>query len=122
MHYIGIKTRVLQPPKDDLLSALDQSVLALKEGDVVLVSSKVVAIGEGRCVLEAEFDKEAYVRERADMIIDRPYWSTPLTLVNHVFVSSAGVDKSNGDGHYILLPLDPFASARRIHEYFKKKI
>ena len=36
------------PPKDDFLEALDESLPKLKEGDVLLVASKVLAIHQGR--------------------------------------------------------------------------
>lgn len=117
MHFIPIKTRILQPPKDDLWAVLDESLLEVQEKDVILISSKVVAIGEGRCVAEADFDKKRHVQQSAEVVIPRPYWGTDLTITNHVFVSSAGVDRSNSNGYYTLLPADPFVSAERIHRY-----
>jgi dihydrofolate synthase / folylpolyglutamate synthase len=117
MQFIPVKTRIMQPPKDDLVVLLDESLTTIQECDVVLISSKVVAIGEGRCVARDEFDKTAYVKEMAEVIIPRPYWGTDLTITNHVLISSAGVDQSNSNGYYTLLPKDPFASAERIYKY-----
>jgi dihydrofolate synthase / folylpolyglutamate synthase len=117
MQFIPIKTRILQPPKDDLWAVLDESLNDVREQDVILISSKVVAIGEGRCVVEADFDKKTHVHQSAEVVIPRPYWGTELTITNHVFVSSAGVDRSNSNGYYTLLPADPFASAEKIHRY-----
>ena len=121
MQFIPIQTRVMVPPKDDLFAVLDESLGDVREGDVVVVSSKVVAIDEGRCVPVADFDKAAHVAREADVVIERSYWHAPLTITNHVFVSSAGVDQSNGDGYYTLLPADPFSSAERIHEYLRAR-
>ena len=120
MQYIPIKTRIMQPPQDDLFAVLKESIKELHEGDVVFISSKIVAIGEGRCVPLDEVDKEAVVQAEADLIIPRDYWGSPLTLVHNVFISGAGVDKSNGNEHLILLPEDPFKSVKEIHQFLKE--
>lgn len=84
---------------------------------MLVVSSKVVAIHEGRCVPVTGSDKEALVAAEAQLVIPRPYWNRPLTVARHAFVGSAGIDQSNGDGHYVLLPEDVFASAKRLWEW-----
>jgi len=115
MEIIPIKTRALQPPEDDLFAALVDAVPRLVDGDVVCISSKVVAIHEGRCVPVDAVDKVALYTEAADLVIPRPYWGSPLTVVHHTFLGASGIDESNGDGHLVLLPEDPFASAERLH-------
>jgi len=121
MQFIPIKTRVMQPPQDDLLSVLDGSLGDFTEGDVLMVSSKVVAIHEGTCIPTAEGLKEKLVQEEADVIIPRDYYNTPLTLAHNTFIGAAGIDESNGDGHLILLPKDLFLSAKNLYEYIKAK-
>jgi len=121
MELIPIKTRVMQPPKDDLFSVLDTALTSLQERDVVLISSKIVAIDEGRCVPVVNTDREALVATEADLLIPRPYWGTPLSVVHSAFIGTAGIDESNADGHFVLLPKDPFASAQKIHTYLKTR-
>src|SRR5579864_2495277 len=59
---IPVKTRALLPPRDDLWDALDPVLPPLQEGDVVAITSKVVAIHQGRCVrVDAVADKEELV-------------------------------------------------------------
>jgi coenzyme F420-0:L-glutamate ligase len=120
MQYIPVKTRILNPPQDDLFGVLDEFLPNLEEGDVLVVTSKVVSIDEGRCVLEKDFDKHKHIKEESDVIIPRTGWS-PLTIINHVMVGGAGVDKSNSNGYYTLLPENPFESAARIHKYTKER-
>lgn len=115
MQLLPIKTRVLHPPKDDLLEVLDVSLPKLQEGDVLVVTSKVVAIYEGRCIPIEGADKEALVRTEADATFYPKHRGKPLTMTNHALISSAGIDESNGEGYYILLPKDSFASAKKIH-------
>jgi coenzyme F420-0:L-glutamate ligase/coenzyme F420-1:gamma-L-glutamate ligase len=121
MEYIPIHTKVMKPPKDDLTTFLDSSLSDVREDDVIVITSKIVAISEGRCVGAEDFDKDAYVQESAQVIIPRSYWGTALTVTNNMLVSSSGVDQSNSDGYYTLLPEKPFVSAQKIHEYLAKR-
>jgi F420-0:gamma-glutamyl ligase len=54
MEIYSIKTRLINPPKDDLIQAIIESKPNLKEGDILVVASKVVAIAEGRLVPREE--------------------------------------------------------------------
>lgn len=120
MEYIPVSTRALVPPKDDLLGILDASLPALCEGDVVLVTSKVVAIHEGRCVPVGSVEKDTLIMQEADYMYVKP--SGKIQTISHsMLVASAGIDESNGDGHYVLLPEDAFESAQKIHAHLTKK-
>ena len=101
--------------------AFRESLPAIQNGDVVLISSKVVAIHEGRAVLISDADKKELIKQEADLIIERPYWSSPLTVAHHTFLGAAGIDESNGDGYYILLPDDILASAKRLRDWLKSE-
>jgi F420-0:gamma-glutamyl ligase len=117
MQVIPIKTRVLTPPQDSLATVLDEYLIDIQEGDVIAISSKVIALDEGRCVPAAEVNKEDLVATEADFIVPRPYWNSPLTVTSHAFLGAAGIDESNGAGYLILLPENPFASAKRWHQH-----
>lgn len=121
MELIPVKTRVMLPPQDDLFAVLDESLPTLQEGDVVLISSKVVAIHQGRCLPVSENSKEELVAKEADFIIHREYSSAPLTVTHHAFLGAAGIDESNGNGCYILLPENIFEFAKEAHEHFCQK-
>ena len=121
MHYIPIKTRILLPPQDDLFSVLDQSLMDVQESDVIAVSSKVVAIHEGNCVPIEGTDKKELVAQEAELLVPRDYWPSPLTVKHNAFIGTAGIDESNANGHYILLPKDPFKSAREIQQYLRTR-
>lgn len=120
MQILPIKTRVLLPPQDDLLTTIKESVTEIKNGDVILISSKVVAIHEGRCVVEVDTDKSQLIKSEADMVIETDYRTWPLTVTRHTFLGASGIDESNGNGYLILLPEDCFASAKYLHQFFTK--
>lgn len=107
----------------------------LVDGDVVVVTSKIVSKAEGRLVELADVEPSEFARE----------WSTPwdkdpavtelvlreakrvvrqlgpilITETHHGFVcANSGIDQSSSGAHgrVVLLPVDPDASARRIRE------
>ncbi|HEU4677325.1 MAG TPA: coenzyme F420-0:L-glutamate ligase [Candidatus Paceibacterota bacterium] len=116
MKFIPTRTSVLEPPRTDLPTFLDESIRNLEDEDVVIITSKVVAISEGRYVRMDAANKDDLVRAEADYIYERQ-GRKPLTVVHHALISAAGIDESNGFGHYVLLPKDPFESARRIRTH-----
>ena len=119
MQFIPIHTRVIQPPKDDLFQVLSESIQEIQEGDIVLVTSKVVSINEGRCIPIENTKKEKLIHNEAELLYQPDPARRSLSVVHHALISSAGIDESNGDGYYTLLPEDPFASAKRIYKFLK---
>ncbi len=91
---------------------------------MVAVTSKVVSIGEGRCVLTKIKSKDELAMMEADKYIPRklaPHGLVMHTIKNNILVASAGVDESNGAGFYILWPKDPQSSAKKIWQFLTKK-
>ena len=123
----AIKTRVLIPPKDDLFSAIKESFsnLKLKEKSIFIITSKVVSIWQGRCVLKTEIqDKDQLIAKEADFYLDRkqiPNEYVMLTIKNNVLLPTAGIDESNANEYYILLPKDPYKTAKQIHIFIQKE-
>ena len=108
LHIIPIKFPRLTPPRDDFFAALSGIRFSLKEGDVFVVSSKVVAIHQGRTLAMKDAPaKDTLILQEADKYVPReevPGQYAMLTLKNHTLVSAAGIDESNGNGYYILWP------------------
>ncbi|PJE95623.1 coenzyme F420-0:L-glutamate ligase [Streptomyces carminius] len=105
-------------PGDDLVkliadAATGPGLPGLADGDVLVVTSKIVSKAEGRIVEAA--DREAAVDAETVRVVAR---RGPARIVEsrHGFVmAAAGVDASNTPaGTVLLLPEDPDASARRI--------
>jgi coenzyme F420-0:L-glutamate ligase/coenzyme F420-1:gamma-L-glutamate ligase len=94
------------------LAALVVERADLRDGDIVVVTSKVVSKAEGRIVRVA---KEAAVDAETDRVVARR-GATSIVRTRHGFVmAAAGVDASNTDpGTLVLLPEDPDGSARRL--------
>lgn len=110
---------------DDLVGVLLDAVAAagerLRDGDVVCVASKVVAMAEGRLVPLPPGDpretRRALARQQAARVVADSPWVV-ITQTRHGFVAANdGIDASNvPDGQALLLPADPDASAARLRE------
>lgn len=87
----------------------------MRDGDVVVITSKIVSKSEGR-VVTASSREEAIASEAVRVVASRstPRGLTQIVQTHHGLVmAAAGVDASNIDeGHVVLLPEDPDASAR----------
>lgn len=114
-------------PGDDLvgplLDALATAAETLRDGDVVCIASKVVALSEGALVEpppdaagaspeELRSLVRALARDRATRIVAESPWVT-VTRTHHGFVAAnGGIDRSNVHGDaWLGLPDDPDASA-----------
>ena len=120
----AIKTRKFLPPKDDLWSLLLTSIKSIKDSSIVCISSKVVAIAEGRSVPIENISKDDLAIKEADRYIPRDQAPDGLilhTIINNMLVASAGIDESNGNGYFILWPENPQLSAKKIWEFLKEK-
>jgi coenzyme F420-0:L-glutamate ligase len=92
----------------------------LNEGDILAITSKVVAITQGR-VRRITNEKELsnLVKEEADEVLGGK--KVVLTLKEGIFTPWAGIDRSNTKkGTVVLWPLDPFESAWEIRDWLKK--
>lgn len=127
MKVTAIKTRKFLPPKDDLFSLLKESFskIKLKEKSIIVVTSKIVSIWQGRCLsIEKGVTKDMLIKQEADMYIDRdaiPGKFVILTMKDGILIPSAGIDESNANGYYILWPDKPFLAAKEIYEFLKKE-
>lgn len=118
--------------------ALRDVGLALLDGDIVVVTQKVVSKSEGRLVrlaevrptrrarrLAAELGKDPRVVElvlRESKRVVRKGHGVLITETKHGFVcANSGVDVSNVErGHAALLPSDPDSSARRMRRSLER--
>ena len=123
----GIKTRKILPPKDDLFSAIKESIFDLKEKSIIVVTSKIVSIWQGRCIkIDKKFKKEELIKKEADFYIDAkniPGVAVPimLTIKDNILIPTSGIDESNANGYYILWPEKPFSAAKEIYNFIKKE-
>jgi coenzyme F420-0:L-glutamate ligase / coenzyme F420-1:gamma-L-glutamate ligase len=108
----------------DVLADLLAAAFELMDGDVVVVTQKVVSKAEGRLVrLDGEGAHRAVVDAESVRVLRRR-GGLVISETRHGFVcASAGVDRSNiADGWAALLPVDPDRSARRIRAGIRARV
>jgi len=125
MRIVPIQTRVVMPPQDDVFDVLLQSKLSVQNGDVVVISSKIVSIHEGRCVLnDGTVSKDNLAKKEASYYVEPPRigeWKPLFTITQGVLISRAGIDESNANGYFVLYPKDAMKSAANIREWIMKQ-
>lgn len=105
----------------DDIAELIASRIALRDGDVVVVTQKIVSKAEGRMVpidpADAEGERTRWAEREAARVVARR-GPVLITETAHGFVcANSGVDASNvAPGFLALLPLDPDVSAARIRD------
>ena len=96
---------------DDLAAVL-LPALDLHDGDVLVVTSKVVSKAEGRT---STADRADVLGEETDRVVARRGRTTVARTRHGLVLAGAGIDASNvAAGTVLLLPRDPDDSARRI--------
>lgn len=112
----------------------------LEDGDIVVVTSKIVSKAEGRVVEMASVKVSAFAQQYAEkwekepavveLVLQesrrvvRQVGPILITETRHGFIcANAGIDQSSSGGHglAVLLPVDPDASAARIRESLGKR-
>ena len=119
---------------DAVIQALEESHSSIKDGDVLVVSSKFVSVSEGRFrelsevmttsrarKLAARFEMRPelaqLVIEESDSIIGGVRGFL-LAINNGVLAPNAGIDSSNAPGGQVVLyPKNPNSSARRLRRH-----
>ena len=116
-----------------ILDAAHTAGTPLADGDVVVVTSKIVSKAEGRLVELADVEPSPFAREwssrwdkdpavtelvlRESKRVVRQLGPVRITETHHGFVcANSGIDQSSSGAHgrVVLLPVDPDASARTI--------
>ena len=116
-----------------IADAMESAGTPLQDGDILVITSKVVSKAEGRVVelasvtpspfaaaYAAQWDKDPAVTElvlREARRVVRQLGPVLITETHHGFVcANSGVDQSSAGGHglAVLLPVDPDGSARCI--------
>lgn len=107
---------------DDLAAIIARAVGSdgaspLEDGDILVVTSKIVSKAEGRQIVAADRE-DAITAETVRVVASKAHAGGVTRIVENrqgLTLAAAGVDSSNTpEGMVLLLPVDPDASARAI--------
>ena len=115
----AVRTRIFKQ-KENLARFIIAHVPKLKNGSVLAVTSKIVALAEGRIVSTTDKKtKEKLIRAESTWAKESfsGWW---LTIKDGTFVINSGIDESNADGLLVLLPEDSYKAAASLPKKLMK--
>lgn len=116
MEIKAIKTGIFRE-NENLFEFIFKYVKNLRENSVLVVTSKIVALSEGRVMdYKSERQKIALIKQESDFALKTKH--TWLTIKDDMVMANSGIDESNAKGKLILLPKDSFKTA----EVLRKKL
>lgn len=101
MEVIPIKTEYFNEG-ESLLDFISKYVPSLEDGDVLVITSKIIAISQGRTHDKIEDKERIMIEESTDTI--KTAWGTTMTLHEGRWCAGAGIDESNAAGKLVLFP------------------
>jgi putative folate metabolism gamma-glutamate ligase len=119
----AIRTKTIRAGALSLEALLDEVISSLEDGSVVAITSKIVSLCENNVLPLDNIGYDDLVRREADAHLPKELskYKHHFTIKNHTLIAGAGIDESNGDGHYILWPADSQKTANAAREYLQKK-
>lgn len=115
----AIKTGLFRE-KSSLESFIFKHIENLQENSLVVITSKVVALAQGRtAAYHSEEDKNRLIEKESQNFI-KTKWCY-LTLKDGHWCPNAGIDESNADGKLILWPVDPYGVAEHLRQVLQKR-
>src|SRR6266852_5244028 len=98
----------------DLAALIAGAATGLRDGDILVVTSKIVSKAEGRVVT---VPREQAIEAETVRVVARRGATTIAQTRHGLVLAAAGVDESNtAPGTVVLLPEDPDESARRLRK------
>jgi coenzyme F420-0:L-glutamate ligase / coenzyme F420-1:gamma-L-glutamate ligase len=107
-------------PGADLGRLIAQAAPGLADGDILVVTSKIISKAEGRVV---RGDREHAIDAEAVRVVARRGPTRIVQTTHGLVLAAAGVDSSNtAPGTVVLLPEDPDGSARRLRKALAERL
>lgn len=117
-----IKTEKVFPKRTSLVKLLDRSLKKFPEKSILVITSKIVSLCEGRTESLDE-DKEKLMQREADYYLPKKFrrFGASGTITHFAFIGAAGIDESNASGQYVLLPKDSQKTVGMTYQYLRKR-
>jgi putative folate metabolism gamma-glutamate ligase len=123
MKITPLKTEKVLPNKQTLWEILDAAITHLDEGSIVAITSKIVAICQGRVIKIGKANKADLVAHEADLFLPATHskYGIILTIKDNILIPTAGIDESNSNGYYILWPENIQKVANEVRAYLRRR-
>ncbi len=106
-------------PGADLAQLIGEAAPDLRDGDILVITSKIISKSEGRVI---RADREEAIDAEAVRLVARRGQTRIVETRHGLVLAAAGVDSSNtAPGTVVLLPEDPDGSARRLRKALSER-
>jgi F420-0:gamma-glutamyl ligase len=111
------------PGAEALTALLDECVTIIAERSVLAITSKIVALCEGRVVALDDANRMQLIRREAEWYYEEDEATSGynFTIKQNTLIPASGIDLSNGDGHYVLWPADAGKTAQAVWRYLRER-
>ena len=107
-------------PGADLARLICDAAPGLRDGDIVVITSKIISKAEGRVI---RADRERAIDAETVRVVARRGLTRIAQTRHGLVLAAAGVDSSNtAPGTVVLLPEDPDGSARRLRKALGERL
>lgn len=119
----SLKTQKITAGSRTIYEILDSSLPQLKEKSILVITSKIIALCQGRVVSIDGKPKDELIRQEADFVLPEELTDEyiQLTITNNTLIPASGIDQSNSEGNYVLWPQDVQKTANEIRAHLKKR-
>jgi len=123
MQVQAIKTHRITTKDQNVLAILDAYLPTLHDGTILAITSKIIAICQGRVVPIGTVDKHTLIAQEAEYFLppDLNKYHMTLTIKHGLLIPTAGIDESNGDGFYVLWPQAHQQTANEVRAYVQRR-
>lgn len=114
-----IKTERVRVGSGDLRSFLDKNLNFFSDRSILVVTSKIISLLQGRVVKIGDREKIDLIKEESEYYLDpeESKYNFSIAIKNGILIPSAGIDESNADGYYVLWPENLQDTTNKIREY-----
>ncbi len=112
-------------PHQNLEEYIFKFIHSVSEGSIIVVTSKIVSLAEGRIVKNNPGQKRKWIRQESEQVYKTAWFY--LTQKDGHWCPNAGIDESNANENLILWPTDSYGVAhdlclRLMRRYHVKKL
>jgi F420-0:gamma-glutamyl ligase len=121
MRIIPIKTNIISQ-HDFIENVVDRYIASISENSVLVITSKIISIMQND-VVSIKSDKSELIHTECEMYLlpeNNPFRST-ITITGHKLSAAAGIDESNADNLFVLLPSKVQAVANKLRTFLQEK-
>ena len=118
-----VQVATVRPNTISLLELIDDAITNLSEGSILVITSKIISLCEGNVVPADETTRDQLIIDEADYYLPATIskYGHHFTIKDSTIVGSAGVDESNGDGHFVLWPKDSQTTANAVRQHLRER-